>query len=312
MPVTDPALRPLPRAALDAILTAVAPGGRVGRVRRLHGGVSEITHLVPVSGPDGVRRDVVVRRYQAVSMQRWPDAPARMWRTLTALEQAGTGVCAPRPVLYDGEGTVFGAPAVVMTREPGRAWLLPRHPEAWLRHLAEALPPLHRVPITPALAFLHRPRDWPAVPLAEARADDLARHPRGAAIAEVFRRHAVAMARLPLALIHGDYWAGNTLWQRGRLTAVVDWEQAALATPGEEVGYCRMDLALQRSEMDADAFTAAYERASGAPVPFLPVWDLVGILRVPDDLEIWLPGFHALGLTHLTVAERALERAARE
>ncbi len=293
----------MPAAALAAIVDAAAPGGRVTGVRRLHGGVSEITHLVRLAGAAGERRAVVVRRYQTASMQRWPDAPARMWRTLTALAAANTGVRAPRPVLFDESGARFGAPAVVMTREPGRAGLRPRDPERWLRDLAEAVVPLHQTPITPALAFLNRPRDWPAVPLAVAHANQLARHPLGEVIRAVFQRHSAAMARLPLCLIHGDYWAGNTLWRRGRLSAIVDWEQAALSTPGEEIGYCRMDLALQRSETDADAFGRAYEQAAGSTVPFLPVWDLAGAMRVPGELELWLPGFQALGLTHLTVEE---------
>ena len=53
-----------------------------------------------------------------------------------------------------------------------------------------------------------------------------------------------AVARDGPVLVHGDFWAGNTLWQRHRLTGIVDWEMVARASRGYDVGYTHMDLAL--------------------------------------------------------------------
>jgi phosphotransferase family enzyme len=32
---------------------------------------------------------------------------------------------------------------------------------------------------------------------------------------------------LPLVVVHGDFWAGNALVDRGRLTGIVDWERSS-------------------------------------------------------------------------------------
>ena len=40
----------------------------------------------------------------------------------------------------------------------------------------------------------------------------------------------------PSVLTHHDFWSGNTLWQRGVLTGVVDWAGAAVGPRGFDVG----------------------------------------------------------------------------
>jgi aminoglycoside phosphotransferase (APT) family kinase protein len=101
-------------------------------------------------------------------------------------------------------------------------------------------------------------------------------------------------------LCHGDYWAGNTLWQTGTMTAIVDWDDARQGYPGLDVGYCRMDLAMQHDVSVANEFLSAYESAAGMRVPQLAVWDLLGASVAMPDPERWLPGFHELGRTDLT------------
>ena len=40
---------------------------------------------------------------------------------------------------------------------------------------------------------------------------------------------ALAAIRTPRTVVHGDYWPGNLLLHRGRVSGVVDWESGALA-----------------------------------------------------------------------------------
>jgi len=71
----------------------------------------------------------------------------------------------------------------------------------------------------------------------------------------------------PRVLTHYDYWSGNTLWDNGTLTGVVDWSGAALGPPGFDVGWCRLDLYLLYGEHIADQFLDSYLAASEQSVP---------------------------------------------
>jgi hypothetical protein len=62
MPPTE--LRVPPSAvALAMLRDALAPGGWVGRLRRLRGGISCGMHAVELFGSDGNPRWIVIRRY---------------------------------------------------------------------------------------------------------------------------------------------------------------------------------------------------------------------------------------------------------
>lgn len=61
----------------------------------------------------------------------------------------------------------------------------------------------------------------------------------------------------------GDNQHFNFLWQRGRLTGVVDWVSACRGPADADVGHCRLELAvLYSAELAAD-FLAAYEAEAG-------------------------------------------------
>lgn len=316
------ALRRAPTpAALAALCTALLPGGRVGTVRRLRGGVSSGTHAVEIVGPRGERRRVVVRRYGDWRLRADPRVAEREWAILGALARAGAPT--PRPLWLDRTGAVFGCPTIVLSRVPGRGLLVPRDPASWSRQLAEALAQIHRVPLTDAeqallidqQVGLHSLLDREAPP------PGLAAQAGGGAVWQALRAWWPRLAPTPPALLHGDYWPGNTLWRYGRLTGVVDWEQARRGSPGQDVGCCRLDLTLLAGPAAAEAFTAAYAAASGQPIQRLFFWDLYAAAWALESLDEWVTGYHDLGRTDLPLAEArarlarfvadVLERAAR-
>ena len=300
--------RPSP-AALAQLCDAVAPGSRPANVRRLRGGLDAAMHTVDLVDPGGARRRLVVRRPLEHRPGRATAMTLRSWQTLRALE--ALGVPAPRPVWLDLDGAIFGTPAFVMTRLPGRGLLRPHDLEAWTRQLAEALAALHRA--LPAgrqigiagrfdLSFLAGPEErleeefcW-----AMQRTEDAAAHADNAAVRATLQRWRPRLRRMTPVLTHGDYWAGNTLWRRGRLTGVVDWDMAAIGYPGLDVGYCRMDLAMLVGPQAAALFLRAYEAAAGWHIPQLFIWDLLGAARALPDPERWLPCYYDLGRTEIT------------
>ena len=62
------------------------------------------------------------------------------------------------------------------------------------------------------------------------------------------------------------------LWQRGRLTGVVDWVAAFRGPADVDIGHCRLNLAVLYSAELADDFLAAYEAEAGRRVD--PYWDI--------------------------------------
>src|SRR5687767_6650931 len=111
--------------ALARLCAAVEPGGRVVRVRRLHGGLANLVHAVDLRTASGERRRWVVRRRPQTSPAHASGPYTRLWQTLGLLEDAA--VSAPRRVWHDPAGGLFGAPTVVVTRFPGRSLLAPRN-----------------------------------------------------------------------------------------------------------------------------------------------------------------------------------------
>ena len=43
-------------------------------------------------------------------------------------------------------------------------------------------------------------------------------------------------------LLHGDFWSGNLIWRHGRLTRVIDWEDAEIGDPLSDLSITRLDM----------------------------------------------------------------------
>src|SRR5262249_17884064 len=61
-------------------------------------------------------------------------------------------------------------------------------------------------------------------------------------------------------LSHGDYWPGNLLWKDGRVAEVIDWEDAKVGDPLEDVAYARMEI-LWTFGMEAMTFFTDHYRS---------------------------------------------------
>jgi aminoglycoside phosphotransferase (APT) family kinase protein len=275
----------LPLAALERLRDALAPGGQVVRVRPLRGGISSSVHLVRLESASGERKTVVVRRYGEDSHHTDPAASEREFRLLEAM--AESSFPAPRPLLLDASGGPFGAPTVVMSRLPGRLQLAPRDVTDYIERIARLLVHLHRLPVS-GLEFLPDQRDVVGRTLAEGppTADDPLQHEVWDAVVPLWPRVRDSRREWPRALVHGDYWPGNTLWRRGRIVGLVDWEEPRLGDPAQDVATCRGDLTIMFGLEAAGDFLRCYESLSGSSVANLRFWDLlISTWAVRDILE---------------------------
>jgi aminoglycoside phosphotransferase (APT) family kinase protein len=255
---------PLPPATLDWVAAATG-ADRVLRTRRLVGG---ITSAVDACWTDAGQ--VVLRRWLDDA-----DGAERVAHEAAALEGlAGTSVPAPELVAADPSGAANdGVPALLMTRLPGAPLLRPRDMDDWLRRLAEVLPVVHAAPV--------QLRDWERwVEPAECEPPGWSAHPE-------LWQEAIDVVRsgeppYPSTLLHRDFQHFNVLWQRQRVSGVIDWVESGTGPPDIDVGHCRLNLAVLYSAERAEQFRELYEAAAGRRVE--PYWDLLCLLA-------YLPGW---------------------
>ena len=258
----DPQHRFPDARTLDWVARAVAPGARVMGGRRLKGGITSSIHRLAVETRSGRRTQVVLRQWTPSAWNTTSDAPhfvERERHVLRGLES--TDIPAPRVLAADPTGESTGVPALLMTRVPGRIDLTPTDPKAWLRQIARMAAHIHELDVE-AEPYSWKQRDVPVPPWASRPADwraaaDLVRGPAPA--------HEVRFA-------HGDYQHFNFLWQRERLTGVVDWVAACRGPADVDVGHCRLNLAVLYSPELAVDFLAAYEAHAGRRIH--PYWDI--------------------------------------
>lgn len=238
---------------------AAALGGTLLRARPLRGGVDAFVDALEIGLPGGEIRTVVLRQPgAALPSEHRKDTAALEHDLLAWLTSRGLPV--PRPVLLGTEHAP--RPYLVMEFLAGDA-TLPPGPET-LPQVAALLACLHATPLDGAPPL--PPREDPVPGLIE----------------WLPPRHAALRARLeaappvlsaPPALLHGDYWPGNLLWQDGRLTGLLDWDGAAIGDARSDLACCRLELAYLLGTEGSEAFTAAYAARAEVDLGGLAIWD---------------------------------------
>jgi aminoglycoside phosphotransferase (APT) family kinase protein len=69
--------------------------------------------------------------------------------------------------------------------------------------------------------------------------------------------------------VHFDFWPGNVLWRRNRVSAIVDWSSARPGDLRFDVAQCRLDIALLLGTQAADSFLDAYAAGLAEPYKYL-------------------------------------------
>jgi aminoglycoside phosphotransferase (APT) family kinase protein len=219
-----------------------------------------------------------------------PDVPQREAAALRALD--GSSLPVPRLLASDPVGEAAGEPATLMTRVPGRVDLNPGDLDRWLRQMAAMLPVIHdiRGAVRPYVPWFRpdrlEPPPWSRRRDAWQAAIDIVRSPP---------------PPTEQRFIHRDYQHFNVLWQRGRLTGIVDWPNAGLGPREIDTGHCRLNLATLYSAEVAERFRLMYEAEAGRPTE--PYWELCCLVG-------FLPGWSVNGLVVQAMGQRPVEAAA--
>ena len=262
------------------IALAAAPGAAAVRVRPLRGGTHRALFEVDLS--DGTR--VVARGFGDDTAAADYEARVLRW-----LEQCAL----PAPRLLAQTDT-----ALAISRVPGNPIYMARDLASWTEGLAHALAALHRAPLEGA-TFLRDHRKSLADYLATGPPEEDRAHPDCARLWEALRVLYPRLTPVAPALMHGDYFTGNVLWHRGRVSGVIDWDDAGAAEPGNDVGNCRAELAMHPGGDAPDLFLFAYEREMG-PLADRPFWDLLGAQWLFPDPERYFEPLRAMGAEGLS------------
>lgn len=199
---------------------------------------------------------------------------------------APSNVPVPRLIATDVYGTFAGAPANLMTWQPGSPRLDPLSTTA-ITEIAQQAVEIHQHPL-PAQdrppTFSYRGTASPEIP-------DWARQPA------LWRRAidiwTAGAPPTPYGLLHRDFHLGNILWDGDHVTCVVDWAEMSWGPSDLDVAHMCSDFAMLHTLADADAFRSAYLASGGRLDPdpdgrrFWIVSDILGFL--PDPAHI-LPG----------------------
>lgn len=288
--------------SLATLIKRIAPGSRLLRTRQLKGGLGCRMDVLEIERADGSREKVSLRRFEGEHSFSITEHAEREFAVLGLVEAAG--IPAPRPILLDANGDLFGVPAIVLSYLPGRPHFASRNVEAWTQGLAGALHMVHA--ITPSRFDLsgltefgrdgmrQRIEQWRET----VQTDLLA--------AEVYLVLGENLDRVALyepTLIHDDYWPGNTVWFRARIAGIIDWSSAKLGDRRADVAQCRADLVISHGTEVAELFRAEYERLVGSSLTNLWYFDLFRGLDALLQHEQWLEGYHDLGLRHLAAKD---------
>lgn len=118
--------------------------------------------------------------------------------------------------------------------------------------------------------------------------DWMAAAPNGRWIWEAFTKLLLRREKTSPRLCHAVFWSGNVLCLGGKITAVVDWEEAGYGDPGLDVAYCFMNLVLSGLNQEAQEFLSTYRSVTGGPVANLTLWKLAAAVRPIYMPEGWI------------------------
>jgi aminoglycoside phosphotransferase (APT) family kinase protein len=274
--------------AVRRLLAILVPESAAFAIYPLEGSYSNLTHLVEASSPDGTRTRIVIRRYAEFGGYDRTEKARREYKTFELL--ASQGIPVPRTLYLDAHGTLLGSPGIVTDYVVGEQITKPSDAASWARSLARMLARIHSIPCDSTAKSILLDANAEALWFVRSGLipDYMVAHPDGAAVWQAVYDLLPDFHPLRATLVHLDYWPGNILWHQGRITAVVDWEEAAYGDPTIDVAYCRMEMFLSGMGHAADEFLRAYEEETGQRVENLGFWELAAAARPMFAPEGWI------------------------
>jgi len=250
----------------------VHPMSKLLRAWELKGGVSAQVTAIEIERPDGLTQKMVVRRHGLADLERNPHIAEDEFRLLQLLQAAGLPV--PAPYYVDLPGEIFATPCIIIEYIEGETEFAPSDLDTFLSQFAVNLVRIHSITTASMdLSFLPKQEELYANMFSErpTKMDESLDEGRiWDAVSVAWPLH----GRNADVLLHGDYWPGNVLWRDGRLVGIIDWEDAELGDPLEDVANSRLEILWAFGVEAMHSFTEKYQSVAGIDFTDLPYWDL--------------------------------------
>ena len=202
------------------------------------------------------------------------------------------GIPAPEPLYLDRTGDLLGIPGIVTGFIEGEQVSSPEDVKAWAVDIARMLLRVHDArPSVEDRSHIYDGREMGLYFLSGHWPETMAGHPLTAPIFEAVLELRAGLSRVHPVFLHMDYWPGNILWCRGRISGLVDWDAASYGDPALDVGYFRMNMYLRGIKEAADIFLDYYEAEFGL-VENLGFWELACAARPLPAPARWLLEFY--------------------
>ena len=256
----------VPEQEIQRIIGEMNPCWRLQEMQPLPGRATALH----VSTGAGTRKRLILLTHSQGDRERNPQIARDEFRLLAILKAAGLPV-ADALVLSEAHHPPF----LITSFEAGSSGLGGKQIPACGRALADILHTIHSTDLGKYdLSFL------PEMNAAVAGQRD-AQSPEQRQIQAAMRRALPRVQFNAPALLHGDFWPGNLLWQDGAPAAIIDWEDAMLGDPLADLGKSRLEILWALGDAAMKAYSARYlRRNTKLNAAALPFWDLWGASRL--------------------------------
>ncbi len=235
--------------------------------QRLLGGVSADVFLLQVRDHLGQETHWVLRQNNRVEDQT--AAGAAIWREYELAQTLyRQGFCVPEPLAVCLETTEFSGPFWVMTFISGSTNLGGGDLKARLETMAEALAQIHKAPIG---AFKTLPSRTNPIPELY---DYLPSGTTCFQLRKLLSNNQFCEYSGKPGLLHGDFWAGNLIWDQDQLVGILDWEDAAIGDPMCDLATARLELLWKFNDETVQHFTQHYAQRLPINLWRLALWQV--------------------------------------
>ena len=238
------------------------------RMWELKGGVSAKVTAIEVRKPSGENKKMVVREHGETDRKQNPRIARDEFLLLEKLKSAG--VLVPAPIHYGEAGSY-----IVIEYIEGEPDFTPSDVESFLMQAASHLVEIHKVKCTEIdCGFLSKlDVNWKQV-LRNFADEHLS-------ILE-------PQSQNQPVLLHGDYWPGNMLWEKGKLVSIIDWEDASIGDPLSDLSNARLEMLWAFGVEAMKVFTQVYQSKMGhLDFTNLAYWDLQAALKPASAISSW-------------------------
>ena len=217
------------------------------------------------------------------------------------------GLPAPKPLLLDDSLQLLNEPYIVMKYTQGEMIFPKTGQLPYVRQMAEQLARIHSVDLAELNQTLFHQQK-------KCHEGDkgLVHHDLKPLLRQIESRlnQPPAHSLNSPALLHGDFWPGNTLWHDGRLVSIIDWENAHIGDPLIDLARSRSEISWIFGRKALDIFTKHYQELMAIDYTHLPYWDSCAALRqlcffgknIPAIADYFIP------YSRTDITERSMKR----